>query len=78
MGGNNEEEDVDANIEMWKIKKLIKGLTEARGNGTSMISLVIPVSFTSYNTAYSQRIRSLESQRCCRMNTAQLQTSNPG
>merc|ERR1712070_492166 len=28
--------------EMWKIKKLIKGLTEARGNGTSMISLVIP------------------------------------
>jgi len=34
--------DTDQNIEMWKIKKLIKGLTEARGNGTSMISLVIP------------------------------------
>ncbi|CAM9114327.1 unnamed protein product [Chrysoparadoxa australica] len=27
---------------MWKIKKLIKSLQMARGNGTSMISLVIP------------------------------------
>jgi len=35
-------DDQEENIEMWKIKKLIKGLTEARGNGTSMISLVIP------------------------------------
>jgi peptide subunit release factor 1 (eRF1) len=33
----------DENIEMWKIKKLIKNLTDARGNGTSMISLIIPV-----------------------------------
>lgn len=32
----------EENIEMWKIKKLIKGLQMARGNGTSMISLVIP------------------------------------
>ncbi|KAJ3232617.1 Eukaryotic peptide chain release factor subunit 1-3 [Chytriomyces hyalinus] len=32
----------DANIEMWKIKKLIKGLEQARGNGTSMISLILP------------------------------------
>lgn len=31
-----------ANIEMWKIKKLIKSLEAARGNGTSMISLIIP------------------------------------
>lgn len=30
------------NIEIWKIKKLIKSLELARGNGTSMISLVIP------------------------------------
>ena len=29
-------------IEMWKIKKLIKTLTAARGNGTSMISLIMP------------------------------------
>jgi peptide chain release factor subunit 1 len=29
-------------VQMWKIKKLIKSLTAARGNGTSMISLVIP------------------------------------
>jgi len=36
---------VDANeqaIEIWKVKRLIKGLTEARGNGTSMISLILP------------------------------------
>lgn len=29
-------------IEQWKIKKLIKSLEQARGNGTSMISLIIP------------------------------------
>eukprot|EP00958_Prasinococcus_capsulatus_P011636 scaffold1156_cov394-Prasinococcus_capsulatus_cf.AAC.24 len=34
--------DEDANIEQWKIKKLIKGLEAARGNGTSMISLIMP------------------------------------
>ena len=34
--------DQDANVEIWKIKKLIKSLEQARGNGTSMISLVIP------------------------------------
>jgi peptide chain release factor subunit 1 len=32
----------DRQVEMWKIKKLIKSLQQARGNGTSMISLVIP------------------------------------
>lgn len=31
----------DKQVEMWKMKKLIKTLTESRGNGTSMISLVI-------------------------------------
>uniref|UniRef100_H2YIE0 Eukaryotic peptide chain release factor subunit 1 n=1 Tax=Ciona savignyi TaxID=51511 RepID=H2YIE0_CIOSA len=30
------------NVEIWKIKKLIKSLEAARGNGTSMISLIIP------------------------------------
>ena len=34
--------DADKNIEMWKVKKLIKRLESARGNGTSMISLIIP------------------------------------
>jgi peptide chain release factor subunit 1 len=29
-------------IEIFKVKKLIKNLTAARGNGTSMISLIIP------------------------------------
>lgn len=36
------QEEINKNVEMWKIKKLIKGLESARGNGTSMISLIIP------------------------------------
>lgn len=32
----------DQNVEMWKVKKLIKSLQNARGNGTSMISLIMP------------------------------------
>ncbi|KAI4577187.1 hypothetical protein MJG53_004992 [Ovis ammon polii x Ovis aries] len=32
----------DRNVETWKVKKLIKSLEAARGNGTSMISLIIP------------------------------------
>ncbi|GAO51774.1 hypothetical protein G7K_5867-t1 [Saitoella complicata NRRL Y-17804] len=36
------DQNADQNVEMWKIKKLIKSLEAARGNGTSMISLVIP------------------------------------
>lgn len=32
----------DKQVEMWKVKKLIKSLQAARGNGTSMISLIIP------------------------------------
>ncbi|CAK9861986.1 unnamed protein product [Sphagnum jensenii] len=35
--------DTDKNIEIWKIKKLIKALESARGNGTSMISLIMPL-----------------------------------
>ena len=35
-------EEQDHQVEIWKVKKLIKSLTAARGNGTSMISLVIP------------------------------------
>lgn len=30
------------NVELWKMRKLIKNLESARGNGTSMISLIIP------------------------------------
>ncbi|CCH61654.1 hypothetical protein TBLA_0F01110 [Henningerozyma blattae CBS 6284] len=36
------ETEAEKNIEIWKVKKLIQGLQKARGNGTSMISLVIP------------------------------------
>merc|ERR1719354_190488 len=35
-------EEEDQNIKLWKIKKLIKSLESARGNGTSMISLILP------------------------------------
>lgn len=38
----SEQDKTDQQVEMWKIKKLIKSLTAARGNGTSMISLIIP------------------------------------
>ncbi|KAJ2756268.1 translation termination factor eRF1 [Coemansia aciculifera] len=34
--------DVDQQIEIWKMKRLIKSLSLARGSGTSMISLVMP------------------------------------
>jgi len=37
-----EAEDNSILIEQWKIKRLIKRLDEAKGNGTSMISLIIP------------------------------------
>ncbi|KAK9320579.1 peptide chain release factor eRF1/aRF1 [Lipomyces orientalis] len=39
---DNLETDAEKNIETWKVKKLIKSLEAARGNGTSMISLIIP------------------------------------
>ncbi|PWA83457.1 eukaryotic peptide chain release factor subunit 1-3 [Artemisia annua] len=35
-------EETDENIEIWKMKKRIKELESARGNGTSMVSLIIP------------------------------------
>ncbi|XP_065648372.1 eukaryotic peptide chain release factor subunit 1 isoform X2 [Hydra vulgaris] len=38
----NPEVESDRNVEIWKIKKLIRSLEAARGNGTSMISLIIP------------------------------------
>ncbi|KAF2484481.1 eukaryotic peptide chain release factor subunit 1 [Neohortaea acidophila] len=42
MSTNGEQKGADNNIEVWKVKKLIKRLEAARGNGTSMISLIIP------------------------------------
>jgi peptide chain release factor subunit 1 len=36
---NNEEEE---NLGIWKIKKIYKKLSSVKGNGTSMISLIIP------------------------------------
>jgi len=47
MGGDDRDDEQKAkqaedNINIWKIKKLIKSLMEARGNGTSMISLILP------------------------------------
>ncbi|WVZ98289.1 hypothetical protein U9M48_043751 [Paspalum notatum var. saurae] len=37
-----EGQEADKNIEIWRVKKLIKALDAARGNGTSMISLIMP------------------------------------
>jgi len=39
---SQQQDETDKQIEMFKVKKLIKNLTAARGNGTSMISLIIP------------------------------------
>ena len=36
------DDSLDQNVELWKIRKLIKSLVACRGNGTSMISLLIP------------------------------------
>lgn len=35
-------EEIERNIEQWKVKRLIDNLDRARGNGTSLISLIIP------------------------------------
>jgi len=34
--------DNDQTIEIWKVKRLVKNLELAKGNGTSMISLILP------------------------------------
>ncbi len=36
------DKSMENQVEVWKVKKLIKSLQQARGNGTSMISLIIP------------------------------------
>lgn len=40
--GNEAEQEDDPQIEQWKIRRLIKSLNNARGNGTSMISIIVP------------------------------------
>jgi peptide chain release factor subunit 1 len=40
----------DKHIEMYKIKRLIKTLEASRGNGTSMVTVVIPPKDSINNT----------------------------
>ncbi len=35
-------EDEERHIEFWRVKKLVENLDSAKGNGTSMVSLIIP------------------------------------
>lgn len=42
MSHSNNQGDQAKNIEQWKVRNLIKKLSKQRGNGTSMISLIIP------------------------------------
>eukprot|EP00172_Hildenbrandia_rubra_P004005 Plantae.Rhodophyta-Hildenbrandia_rubra.ctg7338.p1 GENE.Plantae.Rhodophyta-Hildenbrandia_rubra.ctg7338~~Plantae.Rhodophyta-Hildenbrandia_rubra.ctg7338.p1 ORF type:complete len:450 (-),score=101.79 Plantae.Rhodophyta-Hildenbrandia_rubra.ctg7338:2059-3408(-) len=42
VSANGKGDDGDRAVKVWRIKKLIKGLEAAKGNGTSMISLIIP------------------------------------
>ena len=44
MSAQAQANDAEKNIEIWKVKKLIRRLESARGNGTSMISLIIRTS----------------------------------
>ncbi|KAL6767844.1 ERF1 [Auxenochlorella protothecoides x Auxenochlorella symbiontica] len=38
----DQKSDADQQVEIWKVKRLIKALDNAKGNGTSMISLILP------------------------------------
>jgi peptide chain release factor subunit 1 len=49
--------EAEKNIEIWKVKKLIKRLEAARGNGTSMISLIIRKFFIVPENLSGVRIR---------------------
>lgn len=68
--------DAEKNIEIWKVKKLIKRLESARGNGTSMISLIIRKDLASgvmcdlpLTIWQPPRIRFLAPRRCWLKNT---------
>merc|ERR1719311_1029201 len=42
MAEKKGDEEVDPAIEQWKIRRMIKTLNDAKGAGTSMISLIVP------------------------------------
>ena len=42
MSTQDQDKLAETAIAQWKIKRLIKTLDNARGNGTSMITLIIP------------------------------------
>ena len=46
--------EAEKNIEIWKVKKLIKRLEQARGNGTSMISLIIRTSLYPHESPHTR------------------------
>jgi len=54
--------EAEKNIEIWKVKKLIKRLESARGNGTSMISLII--------RTFSLALPSLAERRALTLNSS--------
>lgn len=41
-GFDSAQEEIQYNIEQWKLRRLIKNLDQARGNATSLISLICP------------------------------------
>ena len=49
--------EIDQNVQVFKIKRLIRNLEKARGNGTSMISLIIP---PKEQIAKQQKVKILE------------------
>lgn len=61
----------DAQIEKWKVKRLIKSLDEAKGNGTSVVSLYIPpkepimktISFLNSEFAGAASIKSAQTRK---------------
>jgi peptide subunit release factor 1 (eRF1) len=70
--------EAEKNIEIWKVKKLIKRLEAARGNGTSMISLIIRMYSARFlatrqihraNSLQLPKIRFPAPQRCWLKNT---------
>merc|ERR1719146_134635 len=42
MPDDKKDGEVDPALEQWKIRRMIKSFDEAKGAGTSMISLIIP------------------------------------
>ena len=85
MGEPPQQNEAEKNIEIWKVKKLIRRLEQARGNGTSMISLIIrkslpiqqiPVALYADSNYQVLGIRYLEPPKCWLKNTAQHRTSS--